>query len=283
MEDIVIGNQEKLEEIKKSISQAGAKRMHVLADFDRTLTKAHVDGKNMPSIMAILRDGSYLTPDYAKKAQELYDKYHPFEVDLKISIGDKKNAMHKWWTEHFDLVIRSGLNKKDIEKVVETGKIRFRQGFNDFIDILRLNNIPLVIMSSSGLGRDAISMCFEKEKASYNNIHIISNSYIWDEKGNAISVKEPIIHAMNKDETVIKDFPVYELIKERKNVLLLGDNLEDIGMIQGFDYENLIKIGFLNEKVEENLETYKTNYDIVVLNDSSFNYINNLLNELINN
>ncbi|MBU1349747.1 hypothetical protein KJ978_03455, partial [Patescibacteria group bacterium] len=47
-----------------------------------------------------------------------------------------------------------------------------------------------------------------------------------------------------------------------------------------FDYDNLIKIGFLNENVKENLEEYKKNYDVVILNDGSMEYVNDLLNEI---
>ncbi|MBU2415738.1 hypothetical protein KKH86_00740 [Patescibacteria group bacterium] len=71
-----------------------------------------------------------------------------------------------------------------------------------------------------------------------------------------------------------------ELIKNRKNVLLLGDSFGDTEMINGFDYDNLIKIGFLNENVKENLEEYKKNYDVVILNDGSMEYVNDLLNEI---
>jgi 5'-nucleotidase len=81
---------------------------------------------------------------------------------------------------------------------------------------------------------------------------------------------------------MIKDYPaVFEIVKNRKNVLLLGDGLGDIGMIMGFNYDNLIKIGFLNEEVEKCLEEYKNNYDIVILNDSDMNFVNELLKDLI--
>jgi len=80
---------------------------------------------------------------------------------------------------------------------------------------------------------------------------------------------------------MVENFPCFGVVKNRRNVLLLGDNLSDVGMIIGFDYDNLIKIGFLNEKVEENLEQYKQNYDVVILNDSSLDYVNRLLKEVI--
>ena len=52
-------------------------------------------------------------------------------------------------------------------------------------------------------------------------------------------------------------------------------------MIRGFSYENLIKIGFLNENVEENLKKYKEKYDIILLNDGNFDYVNELIERLI--
>jgi ATP-dependent Clp protease adapter protein ClpS len=52
-------------------------------------------------------------------------------------------------------------------------------------------------------------------------------------------------------------------------------------MIKGFDFENLIKIGFLNEKVKENLEEYKKVYDVLITNDSSMEFVNELLKEIL--
>ena len=80
---------------------------------------------------------------------------------------------------------------------------------------------------------------------------------------------------------VLKDFPFFKVIKNRKNVLLLGDSLDDTKMITGFDYNALIKIGFLNENIEENLEHYKKVYDVVILNDGDMNFINDLLKGII--
>jgi len=281
MKDVIIPNPKKLEKSKSTISGDGADKLHILADFDRTLTPAFIEGQSTPSIIAILRDGSYLTPDYAKKAHELYNKYHPIEIDPKIPIEKKKKAMNEWWETHFNLLIKSRLNKKDLERIVESKKIKFRNKALEFIDFLKAHNIPLVIMSSSGLGNDVISMILKKEGKLYDNVHIISNSYEWDEGGNMIAVRKPFIHTMNKDETSVRGFPAFEVIKHRKNVLLLGDNLDDIGMIKGFDYDNLINIGFLNENVEENLEHYKKNYDVVILNDSSMDYVNKILKEML--
>lgn len=278
--NVLIPNPEKLEQIKKGFAQGGKKTIHVLADFDRTLTTAFVNGKSLPSLISVLRDGNYLTPDYAEKANALYTKYHAIEIDPKIPLSEKKKAMLEWWKTHFDLLVECGLNKSDLEKVVASDKVKFRKGAKEFIKALQKKNIPLVIMSSSGLGGDAIRMYLKKAGMLFENIHIISNAFEWDKDGKAIKMKEPIIHVLNKDETAIQDFPVFKIIKNRKNVLLLGDSLGDVGMVEGFDFENLIKIGFLNEKIEESIKEYEKNFDIVILNDSNMNFVNELLEEI---
>jgi len=282
MENIIISNEERLKETEKRFQEGGLDKVHILADFDRTLTRAFVDDKEVPSVASVLRDGNYLTPDYAHKAQEFYDKYHPLEKDPNIPREEKKRLMAEWWIMHFGLLIKSGLNRKDIEKVVKSGKIKFRDGFSELANFLKDNNIPLVIMSSAALGQESISQRLKQEGKLYSNIYIISNSFEWDENGKVVAVKQPIVHGGNKDETLVQNFPkIFRVIKDRRNIILLGDNLDDVGMVEGFDYDNLIKIGFLNENIEENLEYYKRNYDVIILNDSSMDCVNSLLGEMI--
>lgn len=278
--NVLIPNSEMVDEAKKRFKKEGAEKIHVLADFDRTLTTAFVDGKSIPSLISVLRDGNYLTPDYAGKAQALFEKYHAIEIDSNTPLSEKKKAMLEWWKTHFALLVECGLNKSDLEKVINSDKVKFRIGAEEFIKALEKKNIPLVIMSSSGLGGDTIRMYLEKAELISDNIHIVSNAFEWDDKGNAIKMTEPIIHVLNKDETAIQDFPVFEIVKERKNVLLLGDSLGDVGMVEGFDFENMIKIGFLNEKIEESIKEYEKNFDIIILNDSDMSFVNELLTEI---
>ena len=81
---------------------------------------------------------------------------------------------------------------------------------------------------------------------------------------------------------MVKNFPeIFGKVKDRTNVLLLGDSVSDNEMITGFDYEGLIRVGFLNENIEENLEKYKQNFDAVITDDSSMEILNNFLEELL--
>lgn len=280
MKNIIIPQPKIFEKAKKAIINDGPEKLHILSDFDRTLTKAFVNGKHVPSLISVLRDHNYLTSEYCKKAQTLYKKYHPIEINPSISDSEKKEAMQKWWTIHFNLLIKTGLYKKDVQKVIKSGKVKLRPGALKLIDLLKSQNIPMIIISSSGLGFEAISGYLKNKKKLLDNIYIVSNAFKWNKKGKLVGVGKPIIHSMNKNETSVKKLPVYKAIKSRKNVLLLSDSLQDVGMIKGFDYDNLIKIGFLNENVKENLPYYKKVYDVVLLNDAPMDFVNNLLKQI---
>lgn len=68
-----------------------------------------------------------------------------------------------------------------------------------------------------------------------------------------------LIHSLNKNEHALgMATPVHDhlgdmddptndnaSVKKRTNVLLLGDQLGDLGMSNGLDYENRISVGFL--------------------------------------
>ena len=128
---------------------------------------------------------------------------------------------------------------------------------------------------------DIIEESLRFEKINYPNIYLIANMFTWDRKGIAIGVRGPIIHSLNKHEIEIKYLPIYQELLNRKNVILLGDLIEDLDMVKGFPYKTLIKIGFLNKNQEDYLENYKKNFDIIIANDSGMDYVNELLKEII--
>ena len=59
-------------------------------------------------------------------------------------------------------------------------------------------------------------------------------------------------------------------INNTQKILLFGDVVEDIKMIDKNLLERTITIGFLDYNIEENLETYKKNFDIVLTNNEGF-------------
>ena len=66
------------------------------------------------------------------------------------------------------------------------------------------------------------------------------------------------------------------MIKNREYSLLFGDITDDVRMAR--DIENTITIGFLDKKIDENLEKYNKNFDIVLTNQGSFEEVKKHIN-----
>lgn len=280
-ENIIYSNEQNFIDTLSKMQKDGNQKLHVLADFDRTLTTAFFEGKSRPSLISVLRSENYLTQEYSDKAYALFDHFHPIEIDPNISLEEKKVHMTQWWQQHLSLLVDSKLHRSHIEKVVESGIIELREGVISFLAYLEKHHIPLVIISANGLGTDSIKMYLEKQGLLTKNVHILSNEFYWDEAGVASGYDERVIHTFNKDETVLHDFPeIFEEIKQKPNVILLWDSLWDPGMVTGFEYENLVKIWFLNEYEETLLDSYKAHYDVVLTGDYSWDLCKIVFQEL---
>lgn len=267
-------------EITKTIQHDGAQKLHVLSDFDRTLTKPIINGKRVDSLVSVLRNHGYLTPEYPKKAQKLFDTYYPIEIDPSVPVEIKKEKMHTWWSKHFELLIASGLTRQDIKNAMTSQHAELRDGAKHFFNLLHKNNIPLVIMSSSGLGVESIAYFLDHRGLLTKNVYIISNRFTWDDSGKALSVVEPIIHGMNKDETLISSFPhAFQAIHHRPNVILLGDTTSDLGMIDGFDYHTMISFGYCEKETQNN----DRHFDKLLPETESLEPITSLIEKIIFN
>jgi len=278
MEQVYFHDKELLQQKIKEIKSQGLNKLHVVSDFDRTLTKSFYNGKRLPSAISLIREGGYLTEDYPKKAFALFDKYHPIEIDDSLDYDFRFNKMQEWWETHEKLLIKSGMHRKVIDDVLQRYPKIFREGTIPFLNYLDSHKIPLLIFSS-GIG-NLIEGYLKKENKLTSNIHILSNTFNFNSEGYATGYKNGIIHVFNKSETKIEDKKYRDLISQRNNVILLGDSLGDLGMVNDLDTNLIIRIGFLNEDIEKKLETYKNKFDVVIAGDGSMNYINKLLNEL---
>lgn len=270
-----------LQNIIKNIQTDGPESLHVLTDFDRTLTNGAQDGMKTPTLISLLRDGHHLSADYASRAIALFDTYHPIEIDPLKTVEEKRPVMKEWWIKHFNLMIECWLRQDDIRDVIEKSHLKLRKFAVQTLRLLNEKNIPVIIISAGAIG-DAIPIFLEKNLCNFPNISPVCNQFIWDNRWRATAIKEPIIHVFNKDETIIEELPsLREKITKRKNVIIIGDSLWDVGMVSWFEYKNLLKIGFLNPESERMKTEYEKAYDILIENDEDFEKIYTLLQEIL--
>ena len=276
--NIIIPNPTEFEKKKQEFITAGVDNFHIISDFDSTLTKAFIDGKEAHSSFAWIRKQKYLSQEYTKMAYALYHKYYPIEQAHDISEEERNPQMLEWWSRHLELLIKSKMTKDILKQIVDTNKIYLRDGCDEFFSFLKKNNIPMLIFSA-GLG-DVIKGFLEQKNKISKNIHVISNFFEFDEEGKVIGYNSKIIHTFNKNEYAVKDTPYFKEIEKRKNVLLLGDNLGDLGMSEGLSHNCIIRIGFLNKKVDTLLDQFKDNFDVIILGDGGMEFVNELVGKV---
>ena len=252
----------------------------VVADFDGTITQKLINWKVVPSLISVLRNNSwFLDEDYELKAKWLSEKYSKMEKDPNLSYEEKFNAMKSWWKEHYELLKEKWLTRDLIKQAVLHPDVQLRKDFEKFVEILRKNDIPLIVFSSSGLWDESIKLVFEKFGILMDNITIISNKLKFDEKGKFIWVDDKnLLHSMNKK---LKDHldkeDVRKLLEWKKKVLLLWDNLHDPDMLKGMKFEKVLNIWFFLPKDEttrkEELSKWKQVYDIILPADAGFDKV----------
>lgn len=286
----VINDPQSFHDKISAIRNAGPSKLQVIADFDATLTRYWINGQRGQSSHGLLQQGN---PEYDAKRLALFEYYHPLEFSPTIQLEEKTKLMEEWWGKTHGLLIEGGLTYDAIKNSVANANIAFRDGVVELFEFLEERDVPVLIFSA-GLADIIEEVLRQKVHRSFKNIKIVSNQMVFDDSGHLVSFKGKLIHTLNKNEHALDmatplhdqtgdiDSPVidYASVKQRTNVLLLGDHMGDLGMSDGLNYENRISVGFLNDNIEKNLESYRNAFDIVYLNDAPMWGVLKLANQL---
>ena len=262
---IYLNNEEKLKEINLENDN-----FYVVADFDKTLT----DG-NSTSTWGVMTNANELGNEYAKRRTELYKHYRPIEIDPNITDEEKSQYMEEWWKKHINLFYEYGLREENIKQALRSTNsgLKYRPGAKEFLRKMYELKVPIIIISA-GIG-NIIEEFLNIENDYYENISIVSN-FIKFKDGIIDGLEGRTIHALNKNIVELNEDSKTKL-KGRNNILLLGDGIADLKMISKSDIERAITVGFLDEKIEENLEVFNNCFDIVLTDSGTFEEVNNIL------
>lgn len=273
MTNIHISNQGELKSKIKHLRESGMERLHIITDFDRTITTRNNNGTITTTSWAIF--AQVLPESYVAERKELFEQYRPIEIDTSLDTKMRAKHMEEWWKKHLDLLIKYKLSKDTVSQVAHKANITIRDGVAKLFEFTNKHKIPVLIFSA-GIG-DVVHVVLQKYIESHN-AHIIANQFLYNSKNEVSGFQKEIIHTLNKNGHTIRNESYHQTIQERKNCILFGDTLEDASMSDGLQHGIIIKIGFLNGDTSQ-LESFKKVYDIVLEDEkASFDILDSLLN-----
>lgn len=240
---------------------------YIITDFDHTLTTA----KSSASMGIIPK---FLGGECLKQRLKIYEYYRPLELDYTIDLKEKQKIMKEWAHKSFTLLSKYVESEEMIKKSLNGANLYLRDGAKEFLEEMNNKNIPVVIMSS-GVG-NIVKDFLEKENCMFDNIVIVSNFFEFT-NGNTYINFDEIMATSNKEYKRIPQ-ETREKLEQKSKSILLGDLIEDIKMTNKENLQNTLTIGFLDENIEQNLEKYNNNFDIVLTNESNFSDVKNILN-----
>ncbi|KAM9309235.1 cytosolic 5'-nucleotidase 3 isoform 1-T1 [Pholidichthys leucotaenia] len=271
---------ERVEQIICDLIKGGASKLQIITDFDMTLSKFSINGKRCPTCHNIVDDCKLVTDEGRQKLLQLRHKYYPIEIDPHLTMEEKYPFMVEWYFKAHSLLVEQRLERDKLAEVVRESDVALRDGFEQFFDRLHQHNVPVFIFSA-GLG-DVLEEIINQAGVYHANVKVVSNFMDFDDNGVLKGFKGELIHVYNKHDGALKNTEYFKQLKEYSNIILLGDSMGDLSMADGVsNVETILKIGFLNDKVEERLDAYLDSYDIVLVRDETLEVPNAILQKVL--
>ncbi|KAG7232024.1 hypothetical protein INR49_009973 [Caranx melampygus] len=267
---------ERVEQIICGLIKGGASKLQIITDFDMTLSKFAINGKRCPTCHNIIDNCKLVTEECRQKLLQLKNTYYPIEIDPNLTMEEKYPFMVEWYFKSHSLLVEQRIEKDKLPEVVRESDAALREGYEQFFDRLQQHNVPVFIFSA-GLG-DVLEEIIHQAGVYHPNVKVVSNFMDFDDNG----FKGELIHVYNKRESALRNTEYFKQQKDYSNIVLMGDSLGDLSMADGASsVENILKIGFLNDKVEELLDKYMDSYDIVLVKDETLEVPNAILQKVL--
>lgn len=195
--------------------------IHVVADFDRTLTDRRPGSNEDITSWNILRD--HLPPEGQQHCQELFAIARPKELAGTMTVEDAV----AWWSGVLNTYAHYGIDMNAVERDF-LHRATIRRGTKDFFVLSERLGIPITVLSAGV--KDVIELW-----ADHYDTHptlTISTELILDENRKISDWKRgTLVHILNKSEV---DHPELNRIRaERPLAMVFGDGIGDADMAIG--------------------------------------------------
>jgi HAD superfamily phosphoserine phosphatase-like hydrolase len=217
--------------------RGGSSGLHLVFDFDRTLTIKKPGATDEVTTWHILRD--HLPRAGQSDYMRLFDHYRKIELSGKMTVHEAR----AWWTSILQLFVAHRVNLGQVESDF-LARATIRPGAAEVFEFCAARGMPTVILSAGV--REVIEIwCrnydIHPDLVMSTGLRIDHDKAIvgWDEN--------TLIHVLNKSEVSHAHF---DSVKSRRdNALVVGDSLDDASMASGD--RNVIRVRVLDLRQDE--------------------------------
>ncbi|OGY26610.1 MAG: hypothetical protein A2Z24_02205 [Candidatus Woykebacteria bacterium RBG_16_44_10] len=211
-----------------SFISAGKDKLHLVLDFDRTLTLSQNRFGENVTTWEILK--GYLTPSGQKEYQRFYDFYRRLEVENQL----KRTHAVEWWEGVLNLFIKERLKRSSIEHIVARD-MPARSYARELFSVCQSKGIPTIIISA-GI-KDVIDIWCKSHVIKPTKV--LATKLFFSPKGFVRGwYRNSFIYVLNKREKGHAE--ISNIRSGRPNTILIGDDVYDSQMVDG--KENVIRI-----------------------------------------
>lgn len=146
-ESLLIPNPTAFRQKLQHILQGGFQNLEFISDYDMTMTRFFVNGLRGNSCYQVLETGA-LDEAKLKTTHDLFDFYHPIEMDPNVSHEEKDRAMHEWWGKSNDLILSEHVNKDMLYDFIMRSNMYLRNGVDRVLHHCDKYLIPFTIISA---------------------------------------------------------------------------------------------------------------------------------------
>lgn len=96
-----------LAEKLNAFKAAGPTRLHLISDFDATLTVSSHNGQQAATTFSIISEVAYtqLNPQFKNKTTKLARVFYEKHSDVNLSQQEKSDILNEWWVKTLSLCI----------------------------------------------------------------------------------------------------------------------------------------------------------------------------------
>lgn len=197
-----------------------------------------------------------------------------------MSKEEKIPIMREWYRRAHELLMKEDLTRDHLKLAVARARLQLRGGCEKMLRTLSAADVPVTVFSA-GLGAVIHEIFEQKLGGLLPHMEVIANRMDFGPDGHLQGIQDPVIHMFNKDVRHAKGSTLVEEAASRHNVILMGDGVGDATMADGVDVDTVLKVGFLNDRVDELLPTYLRTFDVVITNDGGVDYVNDLIRDIL--